>query len=152
MKTSKMEALPNGYKYSLKEKKWYANIIGLLMYVMLKTCINITYSILFLNRFLKNPGPQHIHATKRIMQYFWRTTKLELTFCELLVRYTNSDWVGDLETCRLTSGYLFNIGSGVIGWSSKKQSTISLSSYEAKYIMQTQTTKKKSGYNQSSSS
>lgn len=79
------------------------------------------------------------------MQYLWGTTKLEVTFCEnlkLLVRYTDLDWVEDLKTCRSTSGYLFNIGSGVISWSSKKQSTISLSSYKAEYIMQTQVTKK----------
>jgi hypothetical protein len=32
-----------------------------------------------------------------------------------------------------TTGYVFNIGSGVIAWSSKKQNIVSLSSAEAHY-------------------
>ncbi|SLM35631.1 gag polymerase env protein [Lasallia pustulata] len=42
---------------------------------------------------------------------------------------------------RSTSGYLFNIGSGSISWSSKRQPTVSLSSCEAEYQGQTQATK-----------
>jgi hypothetical protein len=54
---------------------------------------------------------------------------------------TDSDWVGDTDTRRSTPGYIFNLGSGAITWSSKRQPTISLSIYEAKYIGQTQDTK-----------
>ena len=78
------------------------------------------------------------------MRYLRGTTKLELTFrgdLKPLVGYTDSDWAGDLKTRRPTSGYLFNIGSGAISWSSKRQPTVSLSSCEAEYVAQTQAAK-----------
>ncbi len=53
----------------------------------------------------------------------------------------DKDWVGDRDTRRSTSGYIFNMGSGAISWSSKRQPTIALSSCEAGYMRQTQATK-----------
>eukprot|EP00253_Pinus_taeda_P024668 PITA_24668 len=47
--------------------------------------------------------------------------------------FSHSDWAGNLDDRRSITGYAFNIGSGVIAWSSKKQSTVALSSCEAKY-------------------
>jgi hypothetical protein len=50
-----------------------------------------------------------------------------------LIGYTDSDWAGDGTDCKSTSGYVFSFGSGPFYWSSKKQSTISLSTVEAEY-------------------
>ena len=55
--------------------------------------------------------------------------------------YTDADWAGDPDTRRSTSGYLFNLGSAAISWSSKRQATVSLSSCEAEYMGETQATK-----------
>eukprot|EP00253_Pinus_taeda_P015845 PITA_15845 len=52
---------------------------------------------------------------------------------EHLVCFSDSDWEGNLDDRRSITGYTFNIGSGVIAWSSKKHSTVALSSCEAKY-------------------
>eukprot|EP00253_Pinus_taeda_P001519 PITA_01519 len=51
----------------------------------------------------------------------------------LLVGFTNSDWVGGPDDQKSTAGYVFNLGFGPITWAFKKQSSISLSSAEAKY-------------------
>lgn len=144
METSKREALPDGYECPLEDRTWYARAIGSLMYALFGTRVDIAYSVSFLSRYLGNPGPQHMRATKRIMLYLRGTTKLELTFrrdLKPLLGYTDSDWAGDIETRRSTSGFLFNIGSGAISWSSKRQPTVSLSSCEAEYVAQTQATK-----------
>lgn len=45
----------------------------------------------------------------------------------------DSDWAGDPDDRKSTIGYAFNIGSGIVSWSNKKQSTVSLSSIEAEY-------------------
>ena len=37
-----------------------------------------------------------------------------------LFGYTDSDYAGNLEDRKSTSGYVFMLGSGVISWSSKK--------------------------------
>ena len=47
--------------------------------------------------------------------------------------YTDSDWAGDLDDRKSTSGYVFHLGSGPVDWFSKKQAAIALSSTEAEY-------------------
>ena len=52
---------------------------------------------------------------------------------EHLVDYTDVDWAENASDRRSTSGFTFSLGSAAIAWSSKKQSTIALSSTEAEY-------------------
>ena len=114
------------------------------MYAMLGTRVDTAFSVSMLSRHLANPGPAHIKAAKRIMRYLKGTSRVELAFrgnLRPLVGYTDADWAGDTATRRSTSGLLFNIGSGAISWSSKRQPTVSLSTCEAEYVAQTQATK-----------
>ena len=50
-----------------------------------------------------------------------------------LVGFSDSDWDGDPNDMKSTSGYVFMLSHGTICRSSKKQHTISLSSAEAEY-------------------
>ncbi|CAN6721160.1 unnamed protein product [Malus baccata var. baccata] len=52
----------------------------------------------------------------------------------MLVGYCDSDWSGSEDDMRSTSGYAFNLGSGVFSWASIKQSSVALSTAEAEYI------------------
>eukprot|EP00253_Pinus_taeda_P012132 PITA_12132 len=47
--------------------------------------------------------------------------------------FSDSDWACNLDDRKSITCYTFTIGSGVIAWSSKKQSTVVLSSCEAEY-------------------
>jgi hypothetical protein len=49
--------------------------------------------------------------------------------------YTDSDWVGSVSDRKSTSGCCFSLGSTMISWKSRKQSSISLSTAEAEYIV-----------------
>eukprot|EP00253_Pinus_taeda_P021229 PITA_21229 len=51
----------------------------------------------------------------------------------LLVGFTNSNWAGDPDDWKSTTGYVFTPGSGLITWDCKKQSSISLSSAKVEY-------------------
>eukprot|EP00253_Pinus_taeda_P028326 PITA_28326 len=51
----------------------------------------------------------------------------------LLVGFTDSDWAGDPDDRKSTTGYVFTLGSGPITWACKKQSVISLSSIQVEY-------------------
>jgi len=51
-----------------------------------------------------------------------------------LISYTDSDWAGSMKDRKSTSECCFSLGSVVISWFSKKQSSVASSSAEAKYI------------------
>jgi hypothetical protein len=47
--------------------------------------------------------------------------------------FSDSDWAGNLDDRRLTSGYCIYLGMNLVSWSSKKQPIVSKSSTEAEY-------------------
>ncbi|PKU72463.1 Retrovirus-related Pol polyprotein from transposon TNT 1-94 [Dendrobium catenatum] len=51
----------------------------------------------------------------------------------MLTTYVDSDWAGDQKDRKSTTGYCTFLGSSLIFWSVKKQSTIARSSTEAEY-------------------
>jgi hypothetical protein len=52
-----------------------------------------------------------------------------------LIGYTDSNWVRSVSDRKSTSGRCFSLGSAMTSWQSRKQSSISLSTVEAKYIV-----------------
>ena len=51
-----------------------------------------------------------------------------------LIGYTDSDNGGSTDDRKITSGYTFHFGTGVVSWASKKQPIVTLSSAEAEYV------------------
>ncbi|GJS50649.1 retrovirus-related pol polyprotein from transposon TNT 1-94 [Tanacetum coccineum] len=51
-----------------------------------------------------------------------------------LVGYSDSDWAGNKDYKRSTSGFLFFLGNNAFTWSSKKQPIVTVSSCEAEYV------------------
>jgi len=47
--------------------------------------------------------------------------------------YSDTDWVGCLNTRRSTTGWCMFLGDALISWKCKKQDRVSKSSTEAKY-------------------
>lgn len=50
------------------------------------------------------------------------------------VGYSDSDWAGDVDERRSTSGYTFQVSGAAVSWKSKKQSCVALSTAEAEYM------------------
>jgi hypothetical protein len=48
--------------------------------------------------------------------------------------FVDTDWAGDLDRRRSTSGYVFNLFGGAISWMRKRQAVVALSTTKAKYI------------------
>ncbi|MCO5608572.1 hypothetical protein L7F22_062783 [Adiantum nelumboides] len=48
--------------------------------------------------------------------------------------YTNSDYAGDLDNKRSTSGYVFTMAGGAISWRSRLQTCATQSTTEAEYV------------------
>src|SRR6266436_8399323 len=55
--------------------------------------------------------------------------------------YSDSDWAGDPREHRSISCYVFKVAGAAVSWSSKKQSTMALSSTEGEYIVLTHVAK-----------
>lgn len=122
----------------------YQSMVGSLMYAMLRPSLDLAYAVSIVSRYASRPNNSHGQAVKQIFRYIKGTLDLELTFkkpLRALEGYTDANWAGNCDTRRSTSGFLFNLGSDTIGWSSKRQPTVALSSCEAEYMGQTQAIK-----------
>jgi len=86
---------------------------------------------------MSKPLESHWVAAKSVLRYLCGTVNYGILYTDasdvILAGFSDSDWAGNLDDRRSITGYAFSIGSGVIAWSSKKQSTVALSSCEAEY-------------------
>ena len=85
-------------------------------------------------------NPKHIHliGAKHVMSYLKGTLDYGLRYTSSgeikLHGYANSNWVGSAKDRKSTSRCCFSLGSGMISWFSRKQTSIALSTAEAEYI------------------
>eukprot|EP00253_Pinus_taeda_P016543 PITA_16543 len=114
----------------------YRQLVGSLIYLM-TTRPDLAYSVSVVNQFMSRPLDSHWNATKCVLRYLSGTCNYGLLYTHIsdvtLAGYSDSDCAGNLDDCRSITGYAFTIGSGVISWSSKKQSTVALSSCDTEY-------------------
>lgn len=115
----------------------YQQIVGSLMYLTV-TRPDIMFSVYLASRFLAAPTELHLQAVKRILRYVKTTVNLGIFYKREgepdLMAYTDSDYAGDLDDRRNTSGYVFFLSNGAVSWGSKKQPVVSLSTTEDEYI------------------
>ncbi|KAF7154611.1 hypothetical protein RHSIM_Rhsim01G0080600 [Rhododendron simsii] len=118
----------------------YKQIAGSLMYLT-ATRPDIMYSVSLIIRYMENPTELHLLVAKRIFRYLQGTWKFGLFYKNGersdLRGFTDSDYAGDQDDRRSTSGYVFMLGSGAVSWSSKKQPIVTLSTTEAEFVAAT---------------
>ena len=71
------------------------------------------------------------------MRYLSHTKSMRLCYGsqDLSVKvYTDSNYVGDLDKWRSTSGYVFMLAGGAVSWRSRLQNCITQSTTEAEYV------------------
>ncbi|KAL6431962.1 hypothetical protein ACFW04_007412 [Cataglyphis niger] len=121
------------------EKRFpYREAIGSLNYVALISRPDISYAVNILAQFSNNSSELHCKAVKHVMRYLKGTIKFSLCYSgrteDELIGYCDSDYVGDLEEIKSTSGYIFMLHGGPIVWSTSLQRVTALSSLEAEYM------------------
>lgn len=95
-------------------------VVGSLMYLT-ATRPDFIYGVSLISRFMSCPTEQHWSAAKRLLRYLKGTTDLGIFYkkggCKQLITYSDSDFAGDIDGRKSTSGYVFLFGSGAMSWS-----------------------------------
>ncbi|KAL4271878.1 hypothetical protein GQ457_13G029750 [Hibiscus cannabinus] len=107
-------------KQYLKKREYmakvpYANAVGSLMYAMVCTRPDISQAVGVVSR-------------------CWFSVEQDESLGQFVVGYVDSDYAGDLDKRRSTTGYLFTLAKAPVSWRSTLQSTVALSTTEAEYM------------------
>ncbi|CAL2279140.1 unnamed protein product [Prunus armeniaca] len=115
----------------------YKHIVGSLMYLT-ATRPDIQHVVSLISRYMECPEVPHLAIAKRIFLYLKGTINFGILYKKGaksgLFGFTDSDYAGDPDDRRSTSGYAFIMGAGAILWSSKKQQIVTLSTTEVEFI------------------
>ena len=118
----------------------YRKLIGNLLYISTISRPDISYAVNFLSRFCNNPTKTLIIAAKRVLRYLKGTMDYKLIYRKysefILTAYSDSDWAGDLDSRKSTSGIVIKccpMDSPIL-WRTIRQQSIALSSCEAEYM------------------
>lgn len=113
----------------------YKQLVGALQYLTL-TRLDISFTVNQLCQFMHNPSTVHQTAAKRVLWYLKGSLNHGLLFTKeplTLNSYSDSDWAGNPDDRRSTTGYAIYLGPCLISQSAKKQIVVSKSSTEAEY-------------------
>jgi hypothetical protein len=82
---------------------------------------DLMFGVSLISRFMARPTMAHWLAAKRILRYLKGTINLGMFYRKQennlkLVAFTDSDYAGDLDDRRSTSGFVFKLGAGAISW------------------------------------
>lgn len=115
----------------------FKQMVGSLMYIT-TTRPDIQFVVNLISRFMSSPTDRHLAAAKRVLCYLQGTLDYGIWYKrrgdDSMSVYTDSDFAGDLDERKSTSGYVFLWNEGAVAWSSRKQDIVALSSTEAEYV------------------
>jgi hypothetical protein len=116
----------------------YQEILGSLSYLAIHTRPDIAYAVNACARFSNKPTFTACRVLIRILEYVSNTFDVGITYTGEIMNFhgfSDSDWAGDQDTRRSTTGFLVFMAGGPIAWQSRLQTTIiAASSMEAEYM------------------
>ena len=112
----------------------YRSMIGCLLY-LIASHPDISSSVGMCARFQANPKMSHLTVVKRIIKYVSGTSDFGLFYSQgsnvSLAGYSDTNWDGNANDRKSTTGGCFYVGTNLVSCMSKKQNSISLSTAEA---------------------
>lgn len=129
----------NAVETSTMENKPTKQLIGCLMYLMLGSRPDISFSVNYYSRFQDKNSNEVWSGLKRLLRYIKETQNMSLEFkrrenMQPIICYVDSDWAGDSSDRKSVTGYIVQIFGNCVVWVTKKQNCIALSSTEAELI------------------
>ncbi|WVZ64230.1 LOW QUALITY PROTEIN: hypothetical protein U9M48_013788 [Paspalum notatum var. saurae] len=118
------------------DQKVYRGMIGSLLYLT-ATRPDIQFVVGLCARFPASPRESHRTAVKRILRYIKVTPEFGLWYSAdsslSLLGFSDSDHAGCRIDRKSTSGTCQFLGTSLVSWSSRKQSSVATSTCEAEY-------------------
>jgi hypothetical protein len=119
------------------DQKARRSMIGSLLYLYASRP-DIMLSVCMCARFQSDPKECHLMAVKRILRYLVATPCFGIWYPKGstfdLIGYSDSDYAGCKVDRKSTSGTCQFLGRSLVSWSSKKQTSVALSTAEAEYV------------------
>ncbi|GJS95084.1 hypothetical protein Tco_0802052, partial [Tanacetum coccineum] len=122
----------------------YASAVGSLMFTMIYTRPDIAHAVGVVSQYMAEPSRGHWEDVKRILRYVKGTSDVALCFGDsdlIVTGYVDSDYAGDLDGSKSTTGYVFTLSGRIVSWVSKLQSVVAMSTTEAEYVASAQASK-----------
>nr|XP_029150713.1 uncharacterized protein LOC114925768 [Arachis hypogaea] len=114
----------------------YRSVIGSLQYATI-TRPDIVFSVNKLNQYMQRPLQSHWKCAKRLLRYIAGIVTHGLVFHPSsnlrLFAFSDSEWGSNLDDRQSTAGFCIYMGSNLVFWSSRKQSSVSRSNTKAEY-------------------
>ena len=103
---------------------------------------DILFAVGVVIHFMETPTTIHMKAAKRILHYLKVTIDFGLFYYSSsknlrLEGFCDSDFGGDIDDRKSTTGFVLFMGDNAISWCSKKQSIVTLSTCESEYVAAT---------------
>lgn len=118
----------------------YRELIGSLMYIMLGTRPDLSFSISYFSQFQNCYTSEHWKYLKHTLKYLNKTKNYGLKFtksnCQKInfSAYVDSDFANDIKDRKSISGFLIKFNNNIIEWKTRKQNVVALSSAESEYL------------------
>jgi len=103
-------------------KRRYQSIIGSLMWFMLCMPPDLAFTVSMLSKFNDAPTTEHLTAATYTLWYLRNTANLAIQYNgqnpeqDTPIGYTDSDFAGDPDDRKSTSGYVFMLAGGAVSF------------------------------------
>jgi hypothetical protein len=115
----------------------YQRLVGKVIYPAATGRPDLAYGASLWARFMAKPTQAHRSGAERVARYARGSSGLGIEYRRGnldLHAYVDSDFAGDLETAKSTTGWVIFAAGGPVAWCSRRQTTVARSSGEAEYI------------------
>lgn len=130
----------------LSSNEKYRKLIGMLLYLTTNSRPDIAASVAILSQKISSPTKTDLNELKRVIRYLKGTKELRLGLSDkhcdgALSAYSDANWAEDQTDRKSNTGFFCTINGGALGWCSRKQDLVTLSSTEAEYVALSETCK-----------
>ena len=132
----------NEEKMSETQQQKYRSGVGTLLYLVKHSRPDICNAVRELSMVMDAGTQEHYKRMIQVMHYVQKTKQKVLTFKPKkedddtwrVNGFSDSDWAGDTDNRKSVTGWCIFVGECLVGWGSRAQRSVTLSSTEAEYV------------------